>query len=101
MAETLQKYKDTDLLIEGHTDSKGTEEYNMDLSIKRAESVANYLRRLGVENDRFIIKGYGEMQPVTTNETAEGRQQNRRVEMAIYANEEMKQKAKQGTLNVD
>lgn len=98
MAQTLKKYPDTDILVEGHTDSKGSEEYNMNLSVKRAQAVADYLTGLGVPKSRFTIKGYGEMNPVATNETDEGRQQNRRVEMAITANEKMQEAAEKGTL---
>lgn len=98
LAETLNDYPRTEILIEGHTDAKGPEDYNRNLSVNRAESVANFLAANGVSNDRFVIKGYGEAQPVATNETAEGRQQNRRVEVAIYANEELKEDAKDGSL---
>lgn len=92
-AESVRKYSDTNILIEGHTDATGTEEYNLSLSRQRAQSVANYLAQLNVDPTRFTIMGYGESQPVSTNDTAEGRQQNRRVEIAIMANEELKQEA--------
>lgn len=99
MAETLKKYEDTDILIEGHTDSSGSEEFNQKLSEERAASVSSYLQTLGVASPRVMTKGYGETAPVADNETAEGKQKNRRVEVAIMANEEMKKAAESGTLD--
>ncbi|HUV36949.1 MAG TPA: OmpA family protein [Patescibacteria group bacterium] len=93
LAAILNKYNDTDVLIEGHTDSTGPEEYNLDLSRKRAQSVANHIATQQVDATRFTIMGYGESQPIATNETNEGRQQNRRVELAIMANEKLKKTA--------
>ena len=93
LARILTKYDDTDILVEGHTDSIGTEEYNQKLSERRAESVANYAKGLGVKGSRFTTIGYGETQPVTSNSTASGRQQNRRVEIAIMANDDLKDAA--------
>jgi len=98
LAETLKKYDDTRILIEGHTDSKGSEDYNQQLSVERATSVGDYLRTLGVAGGRIIEKGYGELQPVADNSTETGRQKNRRVEVAIFANEELKKAAKRGDL---
>lgn len=98
LAETLKKYEDTEILIEGHTDSVGTEEYNYDLSVDRAQSVTDYLTGLGVADNRFIVKGYGESQPVADNDTKAGRQENRRVEVAIYANNKLKRAAKRGDI---
>ena len=98
LAETLKKYEDTDILIEGHTDSSGSESYNQTLSEKRANSVSGYLMTLGVSGQRLTTIGYGENQPISENETAEGRQKNRRVEVAIYANKKMKKAAKRGDL---
>ena len=98
LAETLKKYEDTDILIEGHTDSTGSEEYNQTLSEKRANSVSGYLMTLGVSGQRLTTIGYGENQPIADNETADGQQKNRRVEVAIYANEKMKKAAKRGDL---
>lgn len=99
LAETLKKYDDTNILFAGHTDNTGTEEYNQQLSEKRAKSVAEYASFLDVDAKRMTIIGYGEMDPIATNETVEGRQQNRRVEIAIYANEELKKAARNGELN--
>lgn len=98
LATSLSEYPGTDILIEGHTDSKGTEEYNQKLSEERASSVSSYLGALGVESGRLIIKGYGEDQPLETNETEEGRAKNRRVEVAIYANEELVEEAENGKI---
>jgi len=97
MSESLKKYPDTDVLIEGHTDSTGSEEMNLQLSKQRAQSVSNYLASLGVDPRRFTIMGYGESQPIATNDTTAGRQENRRVEIAIMANEDLKQEAKNKT----
>ena len=93
LAKILNKYDDTNILLEGHTDSDGSEEYNLQLSRSRANSVANYLEGLDVNATRFTIMGYGESQPIASNETVEGKQQNRRVEVAIFANDELKKAA--------
>jgi len=94
LATILKEYPDTDIEIQGHTDSKGTDEYNMTLSEKRAASVATYLRGKGIASGRIRTKGYGETAPVATNETDAGRAQNRRVNFLITANEKMKEDAK-------
>lgn len=99
LANTLQKYEDTNVLIEGHTDSTGEAVYNQTLSEKRASSVQQYLIDLGMDFQRLSIAGYGENQPIADNNTATGRQENRRVEVAIYANKKMKRMAKRGQLN--
>jgi outer membrane protein OmpA-like peptidoglycan-associated protein len=93
LAVILNKYADTDILIEGHTDATGSNEYNLALSRDRAHSVANYLGSQAVDAVRFTIMGYGEDQPVADNETAVGRQANRRVELAIMANDKLKKQA--------
>jgi len=95
LAVILKKYEDTDILIEGHTDATGTEEHNLDLSERRAKSVASKLAADKVNPVRFTIMGYGEVQPIASNDTSEGRQQNRRVEIAIMANEKMKKVAEE------
>ena len=97
-ANTLQNYADTEILIEGHTDNVGSDEFNQKLSVQRASSVSSYLRGKGIASNRFQIEGYGETQPVETNETDAGRQANRRVEVAIFANDELKKKAENGEL---
>lgn len=94
LANILQKYEDTDILLEGHTDSTGTEEHNLTLSKQRAQSVANHLAQLGVNPTRFTIMGYGESQPIATNDTTEGRKLNRRVDLGIMANDKLKEAAK-------
>ena len=93
MAKILNKYEDTNILIEGHTDSDGSEEHNQTLSERRANAVSAFLAKQGVTSSRFTVIGYGETQPVADNSTAEGKQQNRRVEVAIMANEELKKRA--------
>jgi outer membrane protein OmpA-like peptidoglycan-associated protein len=93
LATILNKYPDTNILLEGHTDATGTEEWNLELSKLRAQSVANYLSGQQVMETRFTTMGYGEAQPVATNDTPAGRQTNRRVEVAIYANEKLKKQA--------
>ena len=86
----LNKYDDTNILIEGHTDSDGTDAYNQTLSEQRANSVKGYLVTQSVTSGRITTVGYGESQPVADNTTAGGKQLNRRVEVAIMANEKLK-----------
>src|SRR5215211_64497 len=87
LASSLSKYKDSDLLILGHTDSVGTDTYNKSLSVRRADAAAEYLVAQGVDRSRIATGGLGEEEPVATNADAAGRQRNRRVEVAIYASE--------------
>ncbi len=96
IAEVLTKYPDTDIIVAGHTDSDGAEDYNQKLSERRAQAVSDYLKSLGVAGTRLQMVGYGETQPVAANDTASGKQANRRVEIAVMANEKMKQAAKEG-----
>jgi len=98
LAATLQKYNDTNVLIEGHTDNTGTDAINQPLSERRAQAVANDLTGKGVDSSRISTKGLGSTDPVADNTTVEGRQANRRVEVAIFANEKMKKAAEKGTL---
>lgn len=100
LSEILNKYDDTEILIEGHTDNTGTNEHNMDLSENRAKSVSRYLLREGVVSSRMNTIGYGEEQPVADNNTNAGRKENRRVEVAIYANKKLKRAAKRGDLGL-
>lgn len=93
LAVILNKYADTEILIEGHTDSTGPYEHNMGLSRDRAQSVGNHLASQQVIETRFTIMGYGPTQPIADNGTSEGRQQNRRVDVAIYANDKLKKVA--------
>jgi len=97
LSRILNKYADTNILLVGHTDSTGSENYNLELSKRRAGSVATYLTTQNVNAARFTTEGYGESQPVTTNDTAVGRAQNRRVEVAIWANEKLKKVAQEKT----
>ena len=94
LSRSLDKYDDSNLLIVGHTDAVGRESYNQDLSERRAESAANYLISQGVDRNRIDTRGLGETEPVASNETDSGRARNRRVEVAIYASEEMRDRAK-------
>ena len=86
LASSLEKYPNTDLLIVGHTDAVGTSEYNQALSERRARAAANYLTSQGVNPARLQAVGRGETEPLATNDTEGGRQLNRRVEIAIFAN---------------
>ena len=87
LALSLGEYPDTQLLIVGHTDSVGRDTYNHDLSVRRAESALNHLTAQGVSRQRVQASGRGEWEPLATNETAAGRQANRRVEVAIFSGE--------------
>jgi outer membrane protein OmpA-like peptidoglycan-associated protein len=94
-AESVKDFEDTKILIVGHTDSKGSADYNRQLSERRAESASEYLVQQGLDSGRLLTSGKGESEPVATNETEAGRQQNRRVEVAIYANEELREQARE------
>lgn len=93
LAIILNEYPDTDLEIQGHTDSRGTETYNQALSERRAQAVSAYLLTNNIPQERLTTKGFGELMPKYDNETDEGRTQNRRVEFVITANEKMKAEA--------
>ena len=94
LVAVLNKYPNTNIEVQGHTDSRGTDEYNMGLSQRRANTVADYLKSKGITNSRITTKGFGESAPGYTNDTPEGMAQNRRVEFLITANEQMKADAK-------
>ncbi|WP_419868418.1 OmpA family protein [Chryseobacterium sp. CT-SW4] len=96
LSEVLINNPDTNINIYGHTDSKGSDSYNLSLSERRAESVKSYLSAKGIASSRLFAKGEGESQPVASNETDEGRAKNRRVEFAITANEKMINDAQKG-----
>jgi len=98
LSGTLKKYDDTDVNVLGHTDNTGTDKYNLGLSKRRASSVKTYLIDQDVASSRMSTQGYGESDPIATNETDEGRQLNRRVEIVIVANEKLKKAAKRGDL---
>jgi outer membrane protein OmpA-like peptidoglycan-associated protein len=93
LAASLEKYPNTNLLIVGHTDSVGSDTYNQGLSERRATAAANYLAAQGVARDRLRSVGRGETEPVVPNDTDADRQKNRRVEVAIYANDALKAQA--------
>lgn len=83
VSKVLAKYNQTNVLVEGHTDNVGADQYNLGLSIDRAESVGNYLAAQGVSVPRIRALGYGETQPIANNATDNGRQENRRVEIQL------------------
>jgi outer membrane protein OmpA-like peptidoglycan-associated protein len=94
LVPVFQEYPDTDITIFGYTDITGPADYNLKLSGERAASVRNYLVGKGLASSRFNVTGLGIADPIATNETAEGRSQNRRVEFAITANDKMREDAK-------
>ncbi len=94
VAEVFREFPDTNLLLEGHTDSTGDANYNMTLSQQRAQAVANYLKTKGVGAGRFTVQAFGETKPRFDNSTPEGRAKNRRVEVVVAANEDMINDAK-------
>lgn len=95
LVKILKEYPDTNVLVVGHTDSTGSDTFNMTLSEKRANSVTRYFTTNGLSASRFTTKWYGETQPAYDNSTPEGRSKNRRVNIAIVPNEKMKEQAKQ------
>jgi len=86
LAEIVSQYKGTEVEVAGHTDNSGSEQYNYSLSKRRAAAVARYTAKNGVDATRFRIKGFGESMPIASNQTKEGRQMNRRVEISIKGN---------------
>ena len=94
LAASLDKYPGSDLLIAGHTDSVGTDAYNLALSERRANAAVAYLAGQGVSRSRMRARGLGETEPVAPNETEAGRSRNRRVEVAIFAGEAQRAEAK-------
>lgn len=94
LVTVLKNYPETNIEVQGHTDSKGSDKYNQGLSERRANAVSTYLIGKNVAGSRITTKGYGETAPVAENDTEEGRAQNRRVTFLITANEKMKQEAK-------
>lgn len=98
LARVLSKYEDTKVLVVGHTDSTGDHDYNVDLSRKRAQSVAGHLEKMGIQDVRIEEQGKGETDPVADNASDKGRQANRRVEVAIFANEKLRKAADRGDL---
>ena len=90
LVKVLDSYPDTDIEIQGHTDSKGSLTYNQALSERRASAVSGYLISKNVSVGRLTVVGFGENLPKYLNDTEEGRAQNRRVEFVITANEKMR-----------
>ncbi len=99
-SEVLNKYPDTNLHINGHTDNTGTDEVNQKLSEKRAASVSKFLIAQKVAETRFTVTGFGETQPLVDNSTAENRALNRRVEVIVIANADLIKAAGNGELQV-
>ena len=97
LATSLQNNPQTNILIVGHTDNTGTDQYNQDLSVRRAASVKTFIASNNVANSRLSTSGKGESEPIADNNTVDGRSQNRRVEIVIVANEAMKDQAKSAT----
>ena len=91
LAQSLNEYPETDVMVIGHTDSKGSDAYNQGLSERRAGSAADYLKAQGISANRITMLGKGESEPVADNETDAGRAQNRRVEIAIFASEDYRE----------
>jgi outer membrane protein OmpA-like peptidoglycan-associated protein len=90
----LNQYPNTNIEIQGHTDSRGTDEYNMGLSQRRASTVRDYLVSQGIAGTRVTTRGFGESAPSYSNDTPDGMAQNRRVDFLITANDQMKSEAK-------
>jgi outer membrane protein OmpA-like peptidoglycan-associated protein len=99
LATALTNYPNTNIEIQGHTDSRGTDEYNMGLSLRRANAVRDYLASQGIDGKRMTVRGFGESAPAYSNDTQEGMAQNRRVEFLITANEKMKADAEKQANN--
>jgi outer membrane protein OmpA-like peptidoglycan-associated protein len=99
LANSLTKFPNSDLLIVGHTDSRGDDAYNMNLSQRRANAASAYLQSRGVPMSRIKTSGRGEMEPVASNDSDAGMQQNRRVEIAIYASEAYRNQVKSSSGN--
>jgi outer membrane protein OmpA-like peptidoglycan-associated protein len=96
-AKVLAEYKDTDLVIEGHTDNKGKKAFNQKLSVARAESVVGFLEAQGVARARMTPRGFADDMPVADNSSEDGRRQNRRVQIQIAANEALQKKDAQAS----
>lgn len=99
LTNILNKYPDTYILVEGHTDASGSKSHNNKLSKERAQSVSDFLQSHAIEGSRIKTKWYGEVQPKFPNDTAENMSKNRRVEFAIYANQDMIDKAQDQASN--
>ncbi len=98
-SESSNKNALTQIKIVGHTDNTGSDRVNQPLSVNRAKSVYNYLTKLGIASKRMSFSGVGSSEPIASNDTAQGRKENRRVEVYILPSEEMVKAAENGTLN--
>jgi outer membrane protein OmpA-like peptidoglycan-associated protein len=94
LANSLQNNPETNILIVGHTDNTGSDAHNMDLSIRRAQAVKSIITADNINGARLTVQGKGETEPIGDNNTVDGRAQNRRVEIVIVANDQMKTEAK-------
>ena len=99
LVNILNAYPDTDIEVQGHTDSKGSQEYNYNLFQQRASAVSGYLVSQNISSRRLSVVGFGEASPKYQNDTESGRAQNRRVEFLITANEKMKSEAEKAASN--
>jgi len=97
LANSLTKFPNSDLLIVGHTDSRGEDAYNLSLSQRRSNAASAYLQSRGVPASRIRTSGRGETEPVATNDSEAGMQQNRRVEIAIYASEAYREQVRRNS----
>ena len=95
LAESLQRYPGENVLVVGHTDNVGTDSYNQQLSVERAQSAQRFLEQHGIDPTRIRTRGMGENDPIASNETEQGRQANRRIELALFASEAWKRQAQQ------
>lgn len=96
LANSLKQYPETNVVIVGHTDSQGADSYNQQLSERRALNAASYLASIGVDRARITTYGRGESEPIADNASEAGRQQNRRVEVAIFASKEYRDRLLRG-----
>jgi outer membrane protein OmpA-like peptidoglycan-associated protein len=99
MAETMKEYDKTEIIVMGHTDATGSDEHNQKLSENRAASVSRFLQQNGITAKRVTTKGFGEQKPVASNNSVSGREQNRRVEIAIVASKALVESAKTDAKN--
>jgi len=96
--EEMRELPETNITVYGHTDNTGSAAVNERVSLQRAKSVSDYLKRLGIEAHRIVHEGKSFREPIADNSTAEGRRINRRVEVFVYANDSMIRQAKEGSL---
>lgn len=96
LASSLNRHPDSNILLVGHTDSDGSDSYNMELSKRRADSATAYLISQGIAPGRIRAEARGEREPISDNTTVEGRNQNRRIEVAIFASQAYVDKVQEG-----